>query len=74
MRYLWAIFFSIGALAVVAQTPLKQEQPAENKQVQLAKQELQRISTLVDAGAYYVVAKPFVSKGYLTGSYTLITQ
>jgi hypothetical protein len=51
MRYFWAIFFSIGALTVFAQTPLKQTQPAESKQVELAKQELQRIATLVEAGA-----------------------
>ena len=51
MRHLWAIFFSIGVLTVVAQTPLKQTQPAESKQVELAKKELQRIITLVDAGA-----------------------
>jgi hypothetical protein len=51
MRYFWAIFFSIGALTVFAQTPLKQTQPAESKQVELAKQELQRITTLVEAGA-----------------------
>jgi hypothetical protein len=51
MRHLWAIFFSIGTLAVVAQAPLPKPQPAESKQVALAKLELQRISALVDAGA-----------------------
>jgi Bacterial pre-peptidase C-terminal domain. len=33
-----------------------------------------RLTTLVDAGTYYVVAKPFVAKGYVTGSYTLTAQ
>ena len=33
-----------------------------------------RLTTMVDPGTYYVVAKPFVSKGYVTGSYTLTAQ
>jgi hypothetical protein len=32
------------------------------------------LTTMVDAGAYYIVAKPFVSKGYVMGSYVLTVQ
>jgi len=33
-----------------------------------------RLTTAVDVGTYYVVAKPFVAKGYVTGSYVLTVQ
>ncbi len=33
-----------------------------------------RLTTPLDPGTYYVVAKPFVSKGYVIGSYTLTVQ
>jgi hypothetical protein len=32
------------------------------------------LSTMVDIGTYYVVAKPFVNKGYVMGSYVLTIQ
>jgi hypothetical protein len=33
-----------------------------------------RLNTLVDPGTYYVVAKPFVNRGYVVGSYVLTVQ
>jgi hypothetical protein len=33
-----------------------------------------RLTTSVAAGTYYVVAKPFVAKGYVSGPYTLTVQ
>src|SRR5262249_41078753 len=33
-----------------------------------------RLTTQVDAGRYYVVAKPFVDQGYVVGSYVLTTR
>jgi hypothetical protein len=33
-----------------------------------------RLTTSVDVGTYYVVAKPFVTKGYVMGSYVLTVQ
>jgi hypothetical protein len=32
------------------------------------------LSTMVDIGTYYVVAKPFVNQGYVMGSYVLTVQ
>jgi Bacterial pre-peptidase C-terminal domain len=32
------------------------------------------LTTMVDAGTYYVVAKPFVDKGYVMGAYVLTAQ
>jgi len=32
------------------------------------------LTTMVEAGTYYVVAKPFVDKGYAMGSYVLTVQ
>ena len=32
------------------------------------------LTTTVEAGTYYVVAKPFVDKGYVMGSYVLTVQ
>ena len=32
------------------------------------------LTTLVDAGTYYVVAKPYFASGYIMGSYVLSSQ
>jgi hypothetical protein len=33
-----------------------------------------RLTTPVDVGTYYLVAKPFVNQGYVVGPYVLITR
>src|SRR5690349_904868 len=51
MRQFVAIFLSVGALAVFGQTPAPAPETTANKGIELAEQELQKVSELVDAGA-----------------------
>jgi hypothetical protein len=52
MRQLLAAFLSIGALAAFGETPaVESSQSIVNKRIQLAQEELQKITTLVQAGA-----------------------
>jgi hypothetical protein len=52
MRQLIALILSIGALAAFGQTPaVESSQTIVNKRIQLAQEELQKITTLVAAGA-----------------------
>lgn len=51
MRQFLGIFLSVGALAVYGQNPADHPQTTENKRIELAEQELQRVTELVDAGA-----------------------
>ena len=50
MRQFVAIFLSIGALAVFGQTPADSSETTANKRIELAKQELEKITGLVQAG------------------------
>ena len=51
MRQFAVLFLSVGALAVFAQAPVDPRETIANKQIDLAKQELQRVTELVQAGA-----------------------
>ena len=51
MRQLVALILSLGALACFAQTPADPPQTTANKRLELAKQEQQKVSSLVLAGA-----------------------
>src|SRR5579864_3062020 len=51
MRQFVAMFLSIGALAIFGQTPEATPEATANKQINLASQELQKITGLVQAGA-----------------------
>jgi hypothetical protein len=51
MRQLFGLFLSLGALACFAQTPADPTQSTANKRLELAKQEQQKITSLVEAGA-----------------------
>ena len=51
MRQFVAIFLSIGALAVFGQTPVETSETTANKRIELAKQELEKTTQLVQAGA-----------------------
>jgi hypothetical protein len=51
MRQFVALFLSVGALAVFAQAPVDPPETIANKQIDLAKQELQRVTELVQACA-----------------------
>jgi hypothetical protein len=51
MRQFAVLFLSVGALAVFAQAPVDPPETIANKQIDLAKQELQRITELVQVGA-----------------------
>jgi hypothetical protein len=51
MRQFLALFLSVGTLAVFAQTPVDTPQTIANKQIDLANQEIQRVTELVQTGA-----------------------
>src|SRR5579862_4534146 len=51
MRQFVALILSVGSLAIFAQTPPDSSETIANKQIELANQELQRITDLVQAGA-----------------------
>ena len=51
MRQLVAIFLSFGAFAVFGQTPADTVESPANKRIELAQQELQKVTELVEAGA-----------------------
>jgi hypothetical protein len=51
MRQFVALFLSVGALAIFGQTPADSSETIANKQIELANQELQRITDLVQTGA-----------------------
>ena len=51
MRALYAIFFFVAASAVFAQSPAESIQSIADKKIDLAQQNLQRVSDLVKAGA-----------------------
>jgi len=51
MRQFVTLFLSIGALAVFAQTPSDNSETIANKQIDLANQEIQRVTELVQTGA-----------------------
>jgi hypothetical protein len=51
MRQFVALFLSIGALAIFGQTPPDGPETIANKQIELANQELQRVTDLVQTGA-----------------------
>jgi hypothetical protein len=51
MRQLLGLFLSLGALACFAQTPADTSETTANKRLDLAKQELAKVSNLVQAGA-----------------------
>jgi hypothetical protein len=51
MRQFVALFLSVGALTVFGQTPVDPPETTANKRIELAKQELQKITELVQAGA-----------------------
>ena len=51
MRQLLGVFLSIGALAAFCQTPVDSPESTANKRIQLAQDELQKITLLVQAGA-----------------------
>src|ERR1700730_8777214 len=51
MRQFVAIFLSIGALVVCGQTPSDSPETTANKRIELAKEELEKVTELVQAGA-----------------------
>ncbi len=51
MRQLLGVFLSLGALAAFGQTTVDSPETTANKRIELAQQEFQRISQLVQAGA-----------------------
>jgi hypothetical protein len=51
MRQILGVFLSLGALAAFGQTPAESPESTANKRIQLAQQELQKITQLVQAGA-----------------------
>ncbi len=51
MRQFVALFLSVGALAIFGQTPTDNPETIANKQIDLANQELQRVTDLVQTGA-----------------------
>lgn len=51
MRQFLALFLSVGVLAVFGQTPADSPETIANKEIELANQELQRITELVQTGA-----------------------
>ena len=51
MRQFVVLFLSLGALAVYGQNPADKPETTANKRIELAKQELDRVTDLVDSGA-----------------------
>src|SRR5690348_6082064 len=51
MRQLVALFLSLDMLAIFGQTPADSTESPANKRIELAKQELQKVMELVEAGA-----------------------